>query len=55
MMDRKEFTGKVIRAGLYGLLALLLLALGNKVVTGKDCSVCPGKGVCRGKSDCNKY
>ena len=37
------------------LIAVIVIALGNKVVIGKDCSGCPGNGVCNGKSDCSKY
>jgi len=54
-MTRNEFLKKLIRAGLFALLALVVFALGNRVVTGKNCSECPGKGICNGKTDCNKY
>lgn len=36
-------------------MAIIVIALGGKVVTGKDCSGCPGNGVCKGKTDCDKY
>lgn len=54
-MTRIEFFKKLVRAGLFALLAMIIFALGNRVVTGKDCSVCPGKGICIGEADCNKY
>jgi hypothetical protein len=54
-MTRNDFFKKLIRFGLLAFLALIAFALGNRVVSGKDCSVCPGNGVCNGKSDCNKY
>jgi hypothetical protein len=54
-MSRGEFFKRLMRYGLLALLTLIVFALGNSVVTGKDCSACPGKGVCNGESDCNKY
>jgi hypothetical protein len=54
-MSRIDFFKKLIRYGLLALLALIVFALGNRVVTGKDCSGCPGNGICNGKTDCNKY
>jgi hypothetical protein len=54
-MSRNDFFKKIIRYGLLALLTLIVFALGNKVVTGKDCSQCPGNGVCKGETDCNKY
>lgn len=54
-MSRGEFFKKLVRYGLLALLTLIVFALGNKVVTGKDCSACAGKGVCNGETDCNKY
>jgi hypothetical protein len=55
IITRTEFIKKVIRAGLFTLLAIIMLALGRKVVTGKDCSKCPGLGICKGETDCNNY
>ncbi|MGA1976597.1 MAG: hypothetical protein ABSG89_01940 [Bacteroidales bacterium] len=54
-MDRKEFTGTLVRAGLAALLAFIAIALGKKVAGTVDCSSCPGNGICRGSSDCSKY
>jgi hypothetical protein len=54
-MTRVEFFRKMIRLILLALIAMIVLALGNRVVTGKDCSACPGKGICNGETDCNKY
>jgi hypothetical protein len=54
-MSRIDFFKKLIRYGLLALLTLIVFALGSRVVTGSDCSSCPGNGVCNGKSDCNKY
>jgi hypothetical protein len=54
-MTRIDFFKKLIRYGLLALLALIVIALGSKVVTGTDCSSCPGKGICNGKTDCDKY
>ncbi|MBN2864070.1 MAG: hypothetical protein JXN62_12965 [Bacteroidales bacterium] len=46
---------KIVRAGLFALLALLVFIIGNKVVTGKECTGCPGRGICNGETDCSKY
>ena len=54
-MKRNDFIKDLVRGGLFVLLALIAFALGNKVVTGKNCSQCPGKGICSGEQDCNKY
>jgi hypothetical protein len=54
-MKRGEFIRKLIRYGLLALLTLIVFALGNRVVTGNDCSACRGNGICGGKTDCNKY
>jgi hypothetical protein len=54
-MNRTEFFKKIIRYILLFSLGILALAMGNRVVTGKDCSLCPGKGICNGETDCNKY
>jgi hypothetical protein len=54
-MNRTEFFKKLMRYGLLALLTLIVFALGNRVVTGQNCSACPGNGVCNGKTDCSKY
>jgi len=54
-MKRSEFLKKLIRLGLFAILAIIVFALGKRIVSGKDCSGCPGNGVCNGKSDCSKY
>lgn len=52
---RKDFVTKLVQAGLLGILLLITWLLGSRVVTGNDCSACPGKGVCLGETDCNNY
>ena len=52
---RKDFITKLIQAGLLGILLLITFLLGNKVVSGIDCTSCPGNGICRGETDCSKY
>jgi hypothetical protein len=54
-MNRKEFITRVIRYLLFGLLGLITVLVSTKVVSGNDCSACPGKGICEGESDCSKY
>ena len=54
-MNRFDFIRKLMRYLLLGLIALIVFALGKKVITGNDCSVCAGKGICRGETDCGKF
>lgn len=54
-MTKNDFVKKLVRIGLLAALALIVMALGNKVVTTRACSQCPGKGVCNGETDCSKY
>lgn len=55
MITRNELIKKLGRYALLMLMALIVLLLGNKVVSGNACTACPGKGICNGKSDCGKY
>jgi hypothetical protein len=54
-MNRKEFLNKVVRFLLFGLLALTAAITGSRTATGNDCSSCPGKGICKGESDCSTF
>jgi hypothetical protein len=54
-MNRSEFFKKLIRYILLFILAGIALVLGSKVVTGSNCSSCPGNGICKGESDCSKF
>jgi hypothetical protein len=54
-MSRTEFFRKLGRYILLLLIAVVVFALGSKVVTANECSGCPGNGVCSGKTDCDKY
>jgi hypothetical protein len=54
-LTRPEFLRKLARSLLLAFLAFLALALGSRTVSGKDCSTCPGKGLCTGDNDCSKY
>jgi len=54
-MNRSDFVNKVIRYMLFGLLASIALLTGSKVVTGKECSSCLGKGICKGEPDCSTF
>ncbi len=55
VITRDVFLKKVIRIGLLALLSIISFALAGKIALGNNCSVCPGKGICNGKTDCNKY
>ncbi len=54
-MIRAKFIKQLIRYLLFGLLALIAVAMGNRIVSGSDCNTCPGKGLCSGEQDCFKY
>lgn len=54
-MNRDKFIKKFIRFLLFGLLALIAVAMGNRIVGNSDCNSCPGKGLCSGEQDCFKY
>jgi hypothetical protein len=54
-MTRKNFIIKAIRYMLFGLLTLITILLGTRIISGTDCSACPGKGICGGETDCSKY
>ncbi len=54
-ITRPEFLKKLARTLLLAFLAFLALALGSRTVSGKDCSTCPGNGLCKGDNDCSKY
>jgi hypothetical protein len=54
MMERNVFIKRVIQVGLFALLALMVFALKNRIVTGGDCSSCPDIGSCPGKNECSR-
>jgi hypothetical protein len=54
-MNRDDFIRKIVRYLLFGFLAGIAFLTGSRVVTGSDCSSCPGKGICRGETDCSTY
>jgi hypothetical protein len=54
-MNRIDFFKKLGRYILLMLMAFIVMAVGKRVVTGSDCSECPGNGICRGESDCVNF
>ncbi len=54
-MTRPDFIEKIARSLLLAFLAFLALALGSRTVSGKNCSDCPGKGLCTSDNDCSKF
>jgi len=54
-MKRIEFIKKLFRYLLFALLAVIAAIAGSRATLASDCSSCPGKGVCRGESDCSAY
>ena len=55
MMTRHELIKKLGRYALLMIIAAIVFLLGNKVVIANNCNTCAGKGICNGKTDCNKY
>jgi hypothetical protein len=53
-MKRNVFIRRVIQAGLFVLLSLVVFALKNRIVKGDNCSSCPENGSCPGKKECSK-
>jgi len=54
-ITRADFLKKFIQAVLATLLVVIALVSGRRTVIGNQCSGCPGKGICRGESDCSKF
>jgi len=54
-LKRTEFINRLVRLLLISVLAFIAVALGNRVVSGQNCSGCPGRGICRGDQDCGNY
>jgi hypothetical protein len=54
-MSRFDFLRKTGRYILLMLIVVIAVALGKKVVSGNNCSVCPGNGICKGETDCRNY
>jgi hypothetical protein len=54
-MTRNEFLKSSGRYILLMLIAVIAFSLGKKITAGNECSSCPGKGICNGKTDCKKY
>ncbi|MBK7712038.1 MAG: hypothetical protein IPN67_18535 [Bacteroidales bacterium] len=54
-MNRTDFIKKGIQAGLFALLAFVVIALRSRIVATGNCSSCPDTGSCPGKKECMKY
>jgi hypothetical protein len=54
-ITRSVFLKRMIQVILASVLGLIALVLGERVVTGNDCSGCPGNGICRGETDCTVF
>ena len=54
-MTRKDFSDKIIRYLLFALLAIIALISGRNANVTADCNSCPGKGICKGETDCQEY
>ncbi|MCX6302904.1 MAG: hypothetical protein NTW82_12045 [Bacteroidia bacterium] len=54
-ITRTNFLQKLIRILLFSILGLIALALGSRAVSGSSCNKCPGNGICKGETDCNKF
>jgi hypothetical protein len=54
-MTRNELIKRLVRYILLLLIAIIAISLGKKVAGANECSTCPVKGICNGKTDCKKY
>jgi hypothetical protein len=54
-INREVFLRKAIGLGLLALLTIISVTLGFRAADGKNCSECPGNGICNEESDCKKY
>jgi hypothetical protein len=54
-MNRNTFLKRIVQLVLFGILAVIAILLGNRAVSGDDCSSCSGKGICNGEIDCSKF
>jgi len=54
-INRIIFLRNLTRILMLSLLAMIAIALGNKIASGGDCTGCPGLGKCGGKTDCTNY
>jgi len=54
-MERINFIKRLTRYIILFLMLIIVAVLGNKIVTGKDCSACPGNGICNGETECDNY
>ena len=51
-MKRKDFIDKIIKWSLWGILALLAVALGRKATVDRDCASCPEYASCTDVAGC---
>ena len=54
-MKRGTFLRRLMQIVILAVMSLVVLALGDRVVTGRDCNKCPGQGICSGEIDCESY
>jgi len=54
-MKRSEFVRKAIGYILLVLIAMAAAITGSRADFASDCDSCPGKGICRGETDCSTY
>jgi len=54
-MNRTEFIAKAFRYILFMALAAIAAIAGSRSSLASDCSTCPGKGICKGETDCSTY
>jgi hypothetical protein len=54
-MSRNDFFKKLGRFLLLLVTAVVAMALRKRIVTERDCSACPGNGICNGRTDCSDF
>ncbi len=54
-ISRNNFLQKIGRVVLLSILAIIVFILGGRIASASNCDQCPGRGLCNGEDDCNKY
>jgi hypothetical protein len=54
-INRAGFLKNMIRIIMGSFLVFIAVVLARKITIASDCSSCPGRGICKGDSDCEKF
>jgi len=54
-LTRSSFLKKIVRIVLLSVLTGIVFILAGRIAAGGSCRSCPGRGLCKGEEECNKY